>query len=398
MRRNRARARAVAARARRSFVAPREVAEGDELVVRSRQNYDPDLSNYNQDDEKELLVLNTAGEWQPALSLFEYVQQSLVELCAGYIEASADKASDEGWEDYVRDHLGGELDWRDLCDCDDARGVYATPVGLTRGNYTTVDTLLSCVTPQVAADIIERRRKELAGIRILRLVALRLRVPLEIVGQIEGFVAAPAKDSVPFRCDELPSFMQSLSERYEYEAWDCHLDGYNLSAGHLGGAEIWKGKIYGKHLNDDLHKAWILLPRRLLQQYEEHPFAFSLPDDDEDEWPAGAIEVLESAPGHRTYLFDDADGGQHARTFECFVLHPYFVEMKRREQEEMDAYFRRCREAETQRRTLMQLELAGLERGRRPYEIASRTAGGALTVAAGALLVWAVSAAEAFVA
>ena len=138
-----------------------------------------------------------------------------------------------------------------------------------------------------------------------------------------------------------------------------------------------------------------MLPRKLLQQYVEHPFVFSLPDDDEDEWPAGAIEVLESAPGHRTYLFDDADGGQHARTFQCFVLHPYFVEMKRREQEESDAHFRRCREQETQRRTLMQLELAGLERGRRPYEIASRTAGGALTVAAGALLVWAGSTASA---
>ena len=42
------------------------------------------------------------------------------------------------------------------------------------------------------------------------------------MGQIESFVAAPAKDSVPFRRDELPGFMQSLSERYEYEAWDCH--------------------------------------------------------------------------------------------------------------------------------------------------------------------------------
>ena len=388
-------ARAIArARARRSFVAPRQVAEGDELVVRSRQNYDPDLSNYNQDDEKELLVLNTAGEWQPALSLFEYVQQSLVELCAGYIEASADKASDEGWEDYVRDHLGGELDWRELCDCDDARGVYATPVGLTRGNYTSVDTLLSCVTPQVAADIIERRRKELAGIRILRLVALRLRVPLEIVGQIEGFVAAPAKDSVPFHCDELPSFMQSLSERYEYEAWDCHLDGYIVSAGHLGGAEIWKGKIYGKHLNDDLHKAWILLPRRLLQQYEEQAFVFSLPEDQE-EWPADAIEVWEPSPGRRTYHFEDADGESWQRTFECFVLHPYFVEWNRREKERWDEYYRQRAAQDRQRRTLRQLELAGLERGRRPHEVASRAAGSALAVAAGALLVWAGSTASA---
>jgi hypothetical protein len=127
-----------------------------------------------------------------------------------------------------------------------------------------------------------------------------------------------------------------------------------------------------------------VLPRKLLQQYEEHPFVFSLPDDDE-EWPVDAFDELESRPGHRTFVFQDGE----ERTFECFVLHPYFVEMERREQEEMDAYFRRCREQETQRRTLMQLELAGLERGRRPYEVASRTAGGALAVAAGALLVWA---------
>ena len=264
MPRNRARARAIAARARRSFVAPREVAEGDELVVRSRQNYDPDSSNYNQDDEKELLVLNTAGEWQPALSLFEYVQQSLVELCAGYIEASADKASDEGWEDYVRDHLGGELDWRDLCDCDDARGVYATPVGLTRGNCTTVDTLLSCVTPQVAAGIVEGRRKELASIRALRLVALRFQVPQDIVRHIESFFA-PAKDSVPFRRDELPGFMQSLSREYMRRGWDSFLGGSRVAAGSLGDAEIWKGRFS----EDECQRDWILLPRKLLQQHED---------------------------------------------------------------------------------------------------------------------------------
>ena len=373
-------ARAIArARARRSFVAPREVAEGDELVVRTRQDYD---DSRDEEYTKELLVLNTDGEWQPALSLFEYVQQSLVELCAGYIEASGDIAGDEDWEEYV--------DWRDLCDCHNAWEVYAK----ARYDHTTVDTLLSLVTPQSAAGIIKRRREELAGIRALRLVAVRLRVPHDVVGQIESFFA-PAKDSVPCRRDELPGFMQSLAEEYVREAWDGPFECCSVSAGHVGGAEIWKGEFsHGVH---SLQGDWIVLPRKLLQQHVEHPFVFSLPDDDEDEWPAGAIEVLESAPGHRTYLFEDA-GGQHARTFECFVLHPYFVEMKRREQEEMDAYFRRCREAETQRRTLMQLELAGLERGRRPYEIASRTAGSALTVAAGFLLVWAVSAAEAFVA
>ena len=79
---------ALEARARRSFVAPRDLghaAEGDELVLK--------INNDGHQVRKELLVLNTAGEWQPALSLFEYVQQSLVELCAGYIEVSEDDGS-----------------------------------------------------------------------------------------------------------------------------------------------------------------------------------------------------------------------------------------------------------------------------------------------------------------
>ena len=380
MPRNRARARAIAARARRSFVAPRQVAEGDELVVRTRQDYD---DSRDEEYTKELLVLNTAGEWQPALSLFEYVQQSLVELCAGYIEASGDIAGDEGWEEYV--------DWRDLCDCHNAWEVYAK----ARYDHTTVDTLLSLVTPQSAAGIIKRRREELAGIRALRLVAVRLRVPHDVVGQIESFFA-PAKDSVPCRRDELPGFMQSLCEEYVREAWDGPFECCSVSAGHVGGAEIWKGQFsHGVH---SLREDWIVLPRKLLQQCVEHPFVFSHPDDDENEWPAGAIEVLESAPGHRTYLFEDADGGQHARTFECFVLHPYFVELKRQAEERRRAHHRLYEEQRAQRRVRMQLELAGLERGRRPHEVASRAAGSALAVAAGALLVWAISAAEASVA
>ena len=316
MPRNRARARAIAARARRSFVAPRQVAEGDELVVRTRQDYD---DSRDEEYTKELLVLNTAGEWQPALSLFEYVQQSLVELCAGYIEASGDIAGDEDWEEYV--------DWRDLCDCHNAWEVYAK----ARYDHTTVDTLLSLVTPQSAAGIIKRRRKELAGIRVLRLVAVRLRVPHELVGQIESFVA-PAKDSVPFRRDELPGFMRSLSEDYEREAsLDGPFECCSVSAGHVGGAEIWKGRFY--HGSHPLQKDWILLPRKLLQQHEEQPFVFFGCPDEFDPWPAGAVTFEDSRPGHRTYLFEDANGGQHARTFECFVLHPYFAERKRRAEE-----------------------------------------------------------------
>ena len=122
-------------------------------------------------------MLNKSGEWQPALSLFEYVQQTLVELCAGYIEISADKAieasadnsSDEDWEDC----------WYD------ARSVYADPVGLTRDERTDIDWLLNCVTPKVAAGIVERRRGELATIRVLRLALLRIQLPKDIVGHIE---------------------------------------------------------------------------------------------------------------------------------------------------------------------------------------------------------------------
>ena len=316
MPRNRARARAIAARARRSFVAPRQVAEGDELVVRTRQDYD---DSRDEEYTKELLVLNTAGEWQPALSLFEYVQQSLVELCAGYIEISADKAIEAS-----ADNSSDEDCWYD------ARSVYADPVGLTRDERTDIDWLLSCVTPQVAAGIVKRRRKELASIRALRLVALRIQVPKDIVGHIESFVAAPAKDSVPFRRDELPGFMQMLNTEYMSRSWDSFLGGSRVAAGSVGGAEIWKGRFS----EEECQRDWILLPRKLLQQHEEQPFVFFGCPDEFDPWPAGAVSFEDSRPGHRTYIIEDADGGQHrGPTFECFVLHPWFAERKRRAEE-----------------------------------------------------------------
>ena len=318
-------ARAIArARARRSFVAPREVAEGDELVVRTRQDYD---DSRDEEYTKELLVLNTDGEWQPALSLFEYVQQSLVELCAGYIEASAD------WYDSPHDA------WR----------VYAEPVGLTRDDITDIDTLLCFVTTRDAAGIVKRRRKELASIRALRLVALRNQVPKDIVGHIESFFA-PAKDSVPFRSDQLPSFVHSLAREYMRQLLENSrlYAGSSVSAGRLGGAEIWKGEFS----DDDCFRDWILLPRKLLQQHEEQPFVFMSDPEEFDPWPAGAIDFFESRPGHRTYIVEDADGRHHrGPTFECIVLDPYFAELRRRAQaaqeprspevqEQIDAYYR----------------------------------------------------------
>ena len=312
-------AEAIAARARRSFVAPRDLghaAEGDELVLK--------INNDGHEVRKELLVLNTDGEWQPALSLFEYVQQSLVELCAGYIEASAD------WYDTPHDA------WR----------VYAEPVGLTRDDITDIDTLLCFVTTRVAAGIVKRRRKELASIRALRLVALRNQVPKDIVGHIESFFA-PAKDSVPFRSDQLPSFMHSWQREYMRQSLENSrlYARSSVSAGRLGGAEIWKGQFS----EDECQRDWILLPRKLLQQHEEQPFVFMSDPDEFTPWPAGAVDFFESRPGHRTYIVEDADGEHHrGPTFECIVLDPYFAELRRRAQgprsaevqEQIDAYYR----------------------------------------------------------
>ena len=202
-------------------------------------------------------------------------------------------------------------------------------MGLTRDERTDIDWLLSCVTPQVAAGIVERRREELAIIRVLRLALLRIQVPKDIVGHIESFFA-PAKDSVPFRRDQLPSFMQSLSEKYRRRAWDSFLGGSVVAAGSLGGAEIWKGHFS----EEECQRDWTLLPRKLLQQHEEQPFVFFGCPDEFDPWPAGAVTFEDSRPGHRTYIIEDADGGQHpGPTFECFVLHPYFAERKRRAEE-----------------------------------------------------------------
>ena len=320
---------ALAARARRSFVAPRDLghaAEGDELVLKINQDG-------RRGKTKELLVLNTDGEWQPALSLFEYVQQSLVELCAGYIEASADKPREQGWTNVPHD----------------AWHVYAEPVGLTRADITDIDTLLCFVTTRVAAGIVKRRSKELASIRALSLVALRNQVPKDIVGHIESFFA-PAKDSVPFRRDQLPSFMHSLQREYMRQSLENSrlYAGSSVSAGRLGDAEIWKGRFS----DDDCRRDWILLPKKLLQQHEDQPFVFSSLPDEGDEWPDGAVDFFESRPGHRTYIVEDADG-RHRRgpTFDCIVLDPYFAELRRRAQEsqeprspevqaQIDAYYR----------------------------------------------------------
>ena len=71
-------------------------------------------------------------------------------------------------------------------------------MGLTRDDITDIDWLLFC-SPSDAAGIVKRRRKELASIRALRLVALRNQVPKDIVGHIESYIAPAGLGPVPPR-------------------------------------------------------------------------------------------------------------------------------------------------------------------------------------------------------
>ena len=78
------------ARARRSLVAPvQNPAKGDTLVVIERTDYGQG-GRAKESRPHKLRVLATNGQWQPAKSLFEYVQQEVIEICASAIE-------DEEW-------------------------------------------------------------------------------------------------------------------------------------------------------------------------------------------------------------------------------------------------------------------------------------------------------------
>ena len=79
------------ARARRSLVAPvQNPAQGDTLVVIDRTHWFGGNGRDAGSRPHALLVLATNGRWQPAKSLFEYVQQNVIETCASAIE-------DEEW-------------------------------------------------------------------------------------------------------------------------------------------------------------------------------------------------------------------------------------------------------------------------------------------------------------
>ena len=77
------------ARARRSLVAPvQNPARGDTLVMIERTDYGQG-GRVEESRPQALRVLATNGQWQPAKSLFEYVQQNVIEICASAIEDEA---------------------------------------------------------------------------------------------------------------------------------------------------------------------------------------------------------------------------------------------------------------------------------------------------------------------
>ena len=151
----------------------------------------------------ELHVLNTEGRWQPARSLYEYVQQNVVEICSVWDEQNpADaESSEDDWPPKW---------WR-------AQEVYEKYLRC-REELGDIATLLDAITPRFAGYIVEQRRAEVLGIRYFRVAAQRARVPVEIMKHIESFAGVlPAKDSVPCRRDQLPAFMQEI--HYASSCW-----------------------------------------------------------------------------------------------------------------------------------------------------------------------------------
>jgi len=244
----------------------------------------------------ELHVLNTEGRWQPARSLYEYVQQNVVEICSVWDAqhparpADAESSDEEDWPPKW---------WR-------AQEVYEKYLKC-REEVGDVATLLDAITPRFAGYIVEQRRAEVLGIRYFRVAAQRARVPLEVCKHIESFAVLPAKDSVPCRRDQLPAFMQRLVELYQDDDHDIHPTARVSSSIEVRGTTVWTGYTSGKFGSDD----WTLMPRRLLAQYQAVPVSLNerLRNWEEGDWPEGATGEIDSGPGYRTFLMEDQDSG-----------------------------------------------------------------------------------------
>ncbi len=265
----------------------RREGPADGLIIKS---CDPSQGDDGEGPVVELHVLNTEGRWQPALSLYEYVQQNVVEICSVWDEenpADAESSDDDGPPTW----------WR-------AQEVYEQH--LHRDEPGDVAALFRGITPRFAGYIVEQRRAEVLGIRYFRVAAQRARVPLEVVKIIEIFAGLlPAKDSVPCRRDQLPAFMQRLVELYQDEDHDIHPTARVSSSIEVRGTTVWTGHFSGKFDSDD----WTVMPRRLLAQYQEVPASLNeeLRNWEHGDWPEGARGQLDSGPGYRTFLMEDSD-------------------------------------------------------------------------------------------
>ena len=287
-----ARSKALAARAGRSFIDPVKTAlpserakaqeEGLVTVWREESEYGERVAG----QPRPLVVLAKNGtQWRPALSLYEYVQQNVVEICAAKIHhdehgepPSYENNYSDGWED--------------------AREVYATPVGLkTSGG---IDSLLRCITPSFAGFIVEQRRNEESAMRFLRVIARRVNVPDDCVKHVEAFAGLlPARDAVPCRREQLPAFMQRLYElKMDDVAYnDSRFIYGSLRSGHAGSAEVWTGSS-----GDEFSTSrWTLLPRKFVPQYRELPASMGIDMSGEvgHGIPEDCLDECESeAPGH----------------------------------------------------------------------------------------------------
>ena len=181
-----ARSRSLAARAGRSFIdpvkqtLPSERAKAQEEGLVTVWRHEGEYGERSGGQPHALVVLAKNGtQWRPALSLYEYVQQNVVEICAAKISGGCFRSS--------RTCVGQEPSGAPIYEYgdgwEDAREVYAEPVGLkTSGG---IDSLLRSITPSFAGFIVKQRRNEESAMRFLRVIARRVNVPDDCIKHIE---------------------------------------------------------------------------------------------------------------------------------------------------------------------------------------------------------------------
>ena len=315
-----ARSKALAARAGRSFIdpvkqtLPSERAKAQEEGLVTVWSEDSSSGWRVKGQPRPLVVLDKNGQWRPARSLYEYVQQNVVEICAAKIH------HDEHGEPPSEENNYTEP-W------EDATEVYAKPVGLkTSGG---IDTFISDITFGFAGFIVEQRRNEESAMRYLRVIARRVNVPDDCLKHVEAFAGLlPARDAVPCRREQLPAFMQRLYELHMDEIClnNSHFDVVSLKSGHAGSAEVWTGSF-----GDEFSASrWTLLPRKFVPQYRELPASMGIDMSGEVGHgnPEDCLDECESeAPGYKTFVYGEIDWENNTYV-NCYTkTFPWFEEV-----------------------------------------------------------------------